>query len=752
MGRRSREKRERQEAERRERDRAAADTHRAAQLIDELRKLPPRLEVQAADFDPARVTCDRAALEAKRLRGSSRLTEALELAEAGARRTPELCAEEALAAFALGRDDQAEAAAATVPSVKAFFAPLLAALRGKPVRAPRNAPKAARAATAWAKTLVALKKGDMKGAERGRRQCSKLGLSDLVDPLMGLALASESCPPGLLDRVPSTSWKLVPAAIAALAAAAIGRRFHNELVTRRLRFPAEDIFAPALLAAAASIPAGPDQRNQLTRLFAEIDVDRLPQAQRATGKLYQAFGLIESEVAASAFESAISLGADLGECLRGLSVTHHINHEPELAAKTLLRLARHLASQKGSAELAITVGIHAARELIMVGDERHLEARRLTEEVATRAELLEGNVGRQLKILDAGATLRSNRAAGLRLIDEVLAEDPSSVDAWRLKVSASRADPETAVAVLEQAYAATRDPGFRADGDREEKRLLNTPGRVAAALAQVLGEVDAIKKLVVPPHIEAARAKLDPPGREAVDAAMVALFGAQGSAAGEELARQRFRANDPTWRVIAGVAFRTHPSLATELLASWPQGRASGFATLFELAVHAGARDAAAKLLDLCAAMLPAQAIKAHKETLIRMGTQTLAGEFERVRLRLHPEFSLLNAASHSMASGVVFEFEDEFEDEFDDELDDELDGLGPELRQAGRMAASLPEEAIRQIMKTMPRDIRSFIDTMGRLTGTKPEQLVRTLLAGQLPTKDARLMKMINEIMGKRR
>jgi len=633
LGRKSREKQARRDTERENAERLTTDSERRAQLL-------ARLTAGDVASSAFRAACEEVAFEAERLRCAGALTEALDLASAGGRRTAKLATEEALAAFALGLDDRAESAASGVPETRSFLAPLLAAARGESVRASKRVSALAREAIQCAKVLAAIRTGDARKAERERSATID---AQLAPPLLAAASSAEVAARSSPHEW-SPLWTDVPPAISEQAAATIGARHSRDVLSFALEVPERWAAIACASALGSRAAEGHADGVRLAELLARLGPSVVPEAQRATGALYASFGVLATspEQALVLLESALGRGADLAECLRGMWLAEDQLERPGRAAKHALRLSRHLAATPGGVEMAIAACVEAARLLASSAGARVREALDLGLGLAQRAGLAEGTVGRQLQVAEALSMVSSAPEAARKIIEDVLKDDPKLVSAWEVLLDLER-DPTASLALLTRAVEATAHPDFEA-----QARALGGPttcGAVAAAIARAWSAAPKSGELTLSAELAASQARLAPPDRDAVEVAMIALMMAldrtDRALARALAARER---GDPWWTAAASLLMRKGEVIADrwwEVLSA-AHGATSAFEVLFELAIDGSARPAAARLLSRGAHLLSADAVKRAKRALGRVRPGELSGQIGSIHDRLHPELCLL--------------------------------------------------------------------------------------------------------------
>jgi hypothetical protein len=527
----------------------------AQHLIRAMGELPPD-EVKAARIEAISLRL------AKQLRRAGKPGVAFELAASGRRRSPGFRMEEALAAFALGRDEVAASLAALDPWVFAALDPILKAARAE-VAAP--APRGRKAASApvltpalrslhavaravglgiqgqATKSRAALKQVDRAFA--GRVYADEIGASlELGEPkrarlaLRRLLLVPLFRKDGPLQRA---AIEEASAADPALAVGDPSLARTGALSARRVR--------QALLAAATPGMAMAAIRDAAIELFAP--------SEQASAALYKGYGLIAERPheALRHFDQAITLGGDLVEALRGKVVALHTlahqqgedsaERQARDAASAAERLARALAHDPLARPLA------AAAEKLAIDAFVAARDMRAALSAITRARpLASGALLGELELSEIEAIGYKDAKEAVRRLDLLLAKDPGNVEAWNGKIAfmAHSGDQGAKDKVLQEAAAATRDPALvaRARSTRMRHGDLSpfddlvpgalTPGAVAAELRTAFEQHDGIKLL---PKVAPFRAALGPEGRLAVDVVSIALAVLHGEAEEDGLRR-----------------------------------------------------------------------------------------------------------------------------------------------------------------------------------------------------------------------
>jgi hypothetical protein len=316
------------------------DPHKGAVAVQRALGAGTADPAQAAELDALAVDL------AGKLRRRGDLAPALALAAAGGRRTEAFRLEEALAAFASGRDDIAGQIAAAHPEVSAAVGPLLQAVRGEVAAAPARstAPADLRALHAAARAVAHVVRGEPEQAA------------------------------GIVKRIPVAARRKVlgeeirgAAALAApeTALAALEDLCASEDVTAEVRRTAaaeaaldvEDLdLIPPILGADPAVRAralrarmvAAASPGAIVDLVRWAGVDAFDSPQRAAAALYHGFALVRSDLSAAerSFDRAIQLGGDLIEALRGklLAAGGPVEHvADERSARRLAQAADHLS-------------------------------------------------------------------------------------------------------------------------------------------------------------------------------------------------------------------------------------------------------------------------------------------------------------------------------------------------------------------------------------------------------------------------
>jgi hypothetical protein len=556
---------------------------------------------------------------ARRLRQGGEPERALAVAAAAQRRAPAWCMEEALAAFALGRDEIAAAIAAVDPLVEAALGPLLQAVRGEVAPASTAAPKL-RALHAAARAVGHVVHGE---------------------PEKALAI---------VRRIPVAQRD--PGLVKAISSPTDPNQKARILRARML---------------AASAPGA------IAEIIREVGPEAFDAPDRATAALYHGFSLLRvaPAVASRSFDRAVQLGADPVEALRGkmmatlgvamtfdeLEYEHDPSRVQRDAATAAERLAQALARVPLGAPLAAAAWVMAAERWIDDDEPRHALAA-----MAKARPLAGGKLLDELAVMEADATAFSSMPEAERLIGALLQRSPGCVAAWELKSALARGqgDFARAEAILVEAAAATKDPELM-EATRAIQAKHGTlvpfeglvPGAASAgALAKELlrvtrPETDAY------PLASAHRAALGPQSRLAFDGAALAIAAHFGTF---EMAEARLHALVPAWRGaphdlarLIGVALHlglgdSLPLLAYEIGEDVPAARA----ILDALAV-AGEGKLVGRVLPSLAASLTRQeitlfkAVAKGKPRAVIRGIPEPAAAVRELDLVLAPEFSIEN-------------------------------------------------------------------------------------------------------------
>jgi hypothetical protein len=644
--------------------------------------------------DPARAAeLDIMAVRlAKRLRLSGKPAPALELAVAGRRRTAGYRMEEALAAFALGKDDEAAAVAAEDEQVAAIVGPLLSAARGDTPSLPPARSKAApplRALHAAARAVAHAVRGE---PARGRAVLRRMDRSlqkqvfarefsaaiDIADPkrtIEGIAELSAS-------PIARASGNLRHAIIAEASTQGSDevvkalRKSFPDATREELRLAMMPGLRARLLAATSPAAAADVLRD--------LDPVSFPAPDRAAAALYKGYGLlnVDPEAASRSFDQAVDLGGDLVEALRGKLLAAHAAAagSPRTCAQRAIRevaaaadrLGRALGHDARGKPLAAAAETMAAEAWLGARDARSVEAS------LARARTL-GAGGPELDILEAKGLALRDRAAALARIDTLLARDRANVEVWRLKIelAARPGDGRAAEALVLDAAEATKDPELveearRIRSERGEIAPFEgfVPGAVSAGalakeLARLAAEEDERVSLTSAEkhdrtrdegraRMRACRDALSPASRVAFDAAAIAIAAKRSEHAA---ARQRLGEAIAAWRASPHDLCRiTAVAILVELEEDLPKevrllaGDAPALIAVAKALIAAGEGQRAEKLLPRAAAELSRDDL----EKLRRLAKDACFREVEipgvpdpeeaarELDIALAPEFSIL--------------------------------------------------------------------------------------------------------------
>jgi hypothetical protein len=467
--------------------------------------------LEALPTDPSKAAeLDALALRlAKQLRQAGDPAHAITVAAAGRRRSAAWGMEEALAAFALGRDEIAAEVAAADASVAAAIGPLLQAVRGEVAAASPAAPSL-RALHAAARAAAHLVRGEPDKAR------------------------------AVVRRVPQADRKAV------LAEEIAG---------------ASEPVPPARLLRARMLAAG--SPGAVAEIVREVGPDAFDAGDRASAALYHGFSLLRSKpgLAARSFDRAVQLGADLIETLRGKMIVADgaamSVHELDIGADQVMRAAATAAERLAHALERVPLGGPLAAAAGALGAQRWIDAGNASHALAaiTRARPLAG--GRlldELALMEADAIGFRNLGEAERLLDALLARSPGYVAAWKLKsdLALAQHDAARAEAIILEAAAVTKDPGLleaARDIEGAYGKLVPFAGLIPGAasagdLAKELARATTAK-LDAYPLAAAHREALGPAARLAFDAAAIAVAANFDS---EDMAVQRLTEVVLDWR------------------------------------------------------------------------------------------------------------------------------------------------------------------------------------------------------------
>jgi hypothetical protein len=701
---------------------------------------------QAAELDALAVGL------AGTLRRRGELAPALALAAAGRRRTPAFRIEEALAAFASGRDEIAAQIAADAPDVDAALGPLLHAVRGEVAAAPARstAPADLRALHAVARAVAHVVRGEPAEAAgilkripvAARRQALGEEIRDAAELT-------------ILDR----SFEALEALCDSEHVTAEVRR----TAAAEAVLDAEDLAEPP-----APLAADPGLRARLVRaqiaaatspaaivdVVRRVGVDVFDAPQRAAAALYHGFALVhaDSEAAERSFDRSIQLGGDMIEALRGKMLAaarppgvRRDERSARRLASAADRFAHALARKPLGGPLAAYAGSIAAGAWLDVPDPRAAIA-----SIARARPFAGGKLVDDLDLHEVDATAHGDLEGAERRVDVVLARSPGNRKAWELKaeLAFAQGDRERSEAIILEAAATTKDPLFmtRARAVRTRRGTVVpfeglVPG--AASAGTLAAELALATTQAVYPFSLAAshRAALDPAARLAFDAASLAIAVRRGALAASEA---RLREALVTWRTspkdlhrLVAVAVRAGladlvPAAAVALGDDVLAVRACA-----EALGAAGEAQGVRRLLPAFAASLTRQDVTIFKD-LARSGQQLRQAGIpdpeaavRELDLALAPDFSLADFLR--VAESPASARDDDEEDE-DDALPDDL--LGSLLDTFGVSGRHIPEDARRQANKKLDALLRS-----GRSAGATASEIAKVLLGlGILPPEPSDL------------
>jgi hypothetical protein len=489
------------------------------------------------------------------LRRAGSLEAARSLARAGSARSLRLRVELALAAFAAGDDDEAEAATSGDPDLARLLAPLHAAARGAAPpkrRALRAAGLAELHAAAKAVSLArAGKPRDALRAVAGQPPDTKadlaaaIAMSDRPAPARAARLVAAFR--AVQQRPVFASPALREAATKELAEGAPARAI---AVTRACAGSSPELSTWVALRVAqllANAPSG--ARDRRSREASALELARVlePEAfgpeQAGSAWLYRGYALVgtDPDAADRAFDRAIAQGADLTEALRGRLLVARRGRpctcgeqhgDPRATAAAAERLARALARLPGGAACASEAWLMAAEA--HDHDDNAAAAR-----AAVATARSGGADATKCDLLEAQTWERAEPARAAALVDGVLARDPEHAAARRLLARLAR-----------HGQAAPRSAG------RAPFQALSDSPVTAGALAAELDRATRVLPEGAPgdPMTPAAWAHRDALGEDdrfAFDAAMleIAERNARGPSSAERLAELAFRWTSQPMRV-----------------------------------------------------------------------------------------------------------------------------------------------------------------------------------------------------------
>lgn len=615
--------------------RAAFD--RAPQLsrvrLIEALKAPPADLAFAAELDAFAVEI------ARRLRREENPAAALEVAAAGQRRTDGLRMEEALAAFALGRDAICAAIADTDPAVAAAITPLLRAARGEVPETGRASPGGAgpppalRALHTAAQAVGWVVRGEPAKAQRVLaridRQLQAQALAHelraagaLAGPALAVGSLKTLMTSPLVHRRPDLRQTLVGEVAA--------RKAPPELEALRQGLPREPLVERLALGEALREAHGPGMAAEVVRRAGAMAFDG---PERATAFVYEGFALVTHSPAeaARAFDRAIELGGDLTEALRGklLAAQKMMGTSPpgssarkraaREVATTAERLARALQREPQSKPLAAAAEALAARYWLRAEDSRAALCA-----VQKARALGSGALLAELELTEVRALAQAGPAEAHARLDALLATNPARVEAWQLKIDLAnrQGDSKAAAQALLAAAEATKDPELVAKArslSASQLKLAPFEGLVSSA-ASAGGLVRELSRVMFDEgdqghgpleKVAPYRAALAPAGRLAFDAAAI-IFALLKDPEAEAV--ERIREAVVAWqhapgdlaRLLASVLYvHVHLGGALPVILRTLEGNVPALVALTEIFIAAGIGSEAAKVLPHFASALP---------------------------------------------------------------------------------------------------------------------------------------------------
>ncbi len=635
MGKRSREKRDRRAAEQATATTQASDHARWDALVTAL-------------SGGGEAAAHELATACEHLRMEGRLAEALALAARGERRSPALCAEEALAAYALGDDARAERASRGVPGLEQVMAPLLSAARGEAARANSSAPAAVQAGILVSKIVAHLRAGKTVPTSL-RYHRSGLALEPSSEALMVAAQEVELGHPYRIAEHLEALHEHGSPALHEAGAGLLARRFS----AGRGRYAGLDLSRraePAYLAAQQALAlaaGGTTDREVLARELA-------PRARTLTDPvalLYAAYGQLDDDphAATRTFERALAAGADLPEGLRGLMLAHEDLDESEQAGKQALRLARHFQGTPGGRELALGAAVSAGKAFAARSDARAREAVTLARAIRDTAGLVSRALDTSLELIELQAGASKAPAETTRRVEALLVEEPKLVELWHLRANLAAVLGQGALPeVLARAFAATGDADFDVPlptATSAPPVAPKTPGAIATAIGVAWQLGGTPPDGALPPALAAAAGRLDARGRAALDVALVALL-TDGERKREVLARVRaaHAQRREYGRTLAAASIYSDEAVIDVLWDGFrPQlGAEATFQLLFEAAAEARSQQAALDLIETQGRHVSPAALAGYRKDVKKIReTADPEGGLGAAHDALHPEFCI---------------------------------------------------------------------------------------------------------------
>jgi hypothetical protein len=437
--------------------------HLVAPVIHALSALPSD-PAQAADVEAL------AARLAGRLRTQGKVAAALQVAAAGRRRTAELRMQEALAAFALGKDELAASVMLEDEQVAAVVGPHVRAARGEdaPAARPRGASRELRALQAAARAVGHAVRGEADKARGVLRRIDRSLKEQLLvrelEAVLDLdipgraVLATFVLHASEVVRTQGSVRRAILEEIAAHGTPEIMEVLdaHFSFVTPEERHGIRMRSARARLGSGGSPAAA-------VEAIRDLDPGVFPATERGAAALYRGFALLdEPQAAARAFDRAIELGGDLMEALRGKLLaamgavqeaapgSREERRLTRAVAAAADRLARALEREVWGGALVGAAEEIAAAAWVDAGDAPAAEAS------IARARAAVGDSAAFDRIEIQALALRDPAAAHAR-VDALLARDRADVGAWCLKIDLMPTE-EAQKAALIEAAAATGDP------------------------------------------------------------------------------------------------------------------------------------------------------------------------------------------------------------------------------------------------------------------------------------------------------
>jgi tetratricopeptide (TPR) repeat protein len=351
--------------------------------------------------------------------------------------------EEALASFALGRDDVVAELAQQDADIDRILGAALAAAQGRTARASRGLSDTARALHLASNVVARLvaRPPDVEGARRTATRIDAANREAVwYDELLATTRLGAK---GSWMLLRSTRFKECTELLDALSREttdiALAPAVQAALRKRRKALASDSALGVASLMHVASLASGAAAQQ-----VAELDIAVFPEDQRGVAVLYGAHAALQSspERALHLFEKALALGAPLLETLRGHWLAAYRAKDGSPDAQRRLshsseRLDEALAKDPDALPARCGLALFMARQSVATHRfEAGVRWMKAARDLSAQIGIVSSELSNQLDIGDAALRLDSEPERALALAEAVLARSPSDVTAWQLRIGA----------------------------------------------------------------------------------------------------------------------------------------------------------------------------------------------------------------------------------------------------------------------------------------------------------------------------